>query len=337
MEKMHVLSAMWTVAVLAVCAAASMAQIPEDFPEFVKEEVRKGMMSGSGNSMMVTNSDFAQFRPSFEYVRGQELHPALVSENDARDYATWIGLKLGEALLFRRMPRSERGVIMRANPGVDTLESGATVEAPTAPEGMVYVPEGVFTMGSTVGDPDETPQHKANAGPFFIDKYEVSNAEFQAEFPEFTFKAGRENCAAIVTWFQAAEYAERVGKRLPTEREWEKAARGTDGRTFPWGESHDPSFTNWDESDPRGAAPARPESPYGCVDMAGGAWEWTADWYQPYPGNLAPSDQYGELYKVIRGGASFNDVAMTRTTHRYYLPPETTGHLHVGFRCVRDL
>ena len=206
----------------------------------------------------------------------------------------------------------------------------------TPPEGMVFVPPGPFIMGSNVGDADETPRRLAVTGAYFVDTYEVSNAEF-AQFDEtFTYDEGRDNHPAVVTWEQATAYAKWAGKRLPTEAEWEKAARGIDGRTFPWGETYDPSFQQWDEKAQRGASIATPESPYGCVDMAGGAWEWTADWYKPYEGNTIPCDAYGEKFRVIRGGASFNDVAMNRTTHRYYLPPDSTGGYYVGFRCVKD-
>ncbi len=217
------------------------------------------------------------------------------------------------------------------------LAMAAPIETPKPPEGMVFVPAGPFIMGSDVGDADESPKHIATTGAYFIDKYEVSNAAFKQFDPDFTYQKGRENHSAIVTWEQAAAYAKWAGKRLPTEKEWERAARGTDGRTFPWGETHDPTFYNWDESYPRGGSQACPESPYGCVDMAGGVWEWTADWYKPYPGNDIPCEAYGEKYKVMRGGSSFNDVAMVRTTHRYYLPPNSTGNYHVGFRCVKDV
>lgn len=210
-------------------------------------------------------------------------------------------------------------------------------EIPGPPEGMVYVPAGPFIMGSEVGDADEGPRHLATTSAYFIDKYEVGNAEFKKFDPTYEFEEGRENHAARVTWEQAAAYAEWAGKRLPTEAEWEKAARGTDGRMYPWGDTYDHSFVAWDESDPRGGSIARPESPYGCVDIAGGAWEWTADWYQPYEGNEVPCEAYGEKYKVMRGGSSFNDHAMMRTTHRYYLPPNTTGNYYTGFRCVKDL
>lgn len=207
---------------------------------------------------------------------------------------------------------------------------------PEPPTGMVYVPAGPFIMGSNVGDADESPQHIATTGAYFVDVYEISNEDFKKFDSSFTFDKGKENFAASVTWEQADAYAKSVGKRLPTEAEWEKAARGTDGRLYPWGNSYDPSFINWDQSLPRDASIAKPRSPYGCIDMAGDAWEWTADWYKPYPGNAIPCDAYGETNKVIRGGCNFNDMAMMRTTHRYYLPPNTTGNYFTGFRCVKD-
>ena len=208
---------------------------------------------------------------------------------------------------------------------------------PTPPEGMVYVPAGDFIMGSNDGDTDESPKHTAATTAYFIDKYEVSNGEFKKFDAKHAFKEGFENHAAKVTWEQADAYARWAGKRLPAEAEWEKAARGTDGRSFPWGETYSAGFIAWDEDDARGQTIARPESPYGCIDIAGSAWEWTADWYKPYAGNETPCEAYGEKYKVMRGGASFNGRAMIRTTHRYYLPTNTTGGYYTGFRCVKDI
>jgi len=208
---------------------------------------------------------------------------------------------------------------------------------PQPPEGMVYVPAGNFIMGSEYGDPDERPVHIAFTEAFFIDKYEVSYAEFAEFDPDFVVPEGTENNAVIVTWEQANAYANWAGKRLPTEKEWEKAARGTDGRIFPWGNTFDNTFVIWDQRYPRGSAIAKPESPYGCYDMAGSVWEWTADWYIPYPGNDVPMEQYGEKYKVMRGGSNFNNYSFYRTTQRYYVPPNTTGRYYVGFRCVKDV
>ena len=211
------------------------------------------------------------------------------------------------------------------------------LEQPKPPEGMTYVPDGPFIMGSTYGDPDERPKHLAETKAFFIDKYEVSYAEFAEFDANFVVPEGKEERAVIVTWEQANAFATWAGKRLPTEKEWEKAARGTDGRIFPWGNTYDNTFVVWDQRTSRGGSIAKPESPYGCYDMAGSVWEWTADWYKPYPGNDMPMEQYGEKYKVMRGGSNFNNHSFIRTSHRYYVPPHTTGNYPVGIRCVKDV
>ena len=208
---------------------------------------------------------------------------------------------------------------------------------PEPPEGMVYVPAGDFIMGSVYGDPDERPKQIATTGAFFIDKYEVSYTEYAKFDPDFVIPEGKENRAVIVTWSQADAYAKWAGKRLPTEKEWEKAARGTDGRTFPWGETYDNTYVVWSRSSTRGGSIAKPESPYGCFDMAGSVWEWTSDWYKPYPGNTVAMEQYGEKYKVMRGGSNFNNHSFIRTSHRYYLLPEDLRAYPVGFRCVKEV
>ena len=122
------------------------------------------------------------------------------------------------------------------------LLSAAPTASISAPDGMVYVPAGPFTMGSNVGDTDESPQHLATTKAFFIDTYEVGNADFKKFDATYTYAEGRDNFACIVTWEQAAAYAKWAGKRLPTEEEWEKAARGTDARLYPWGNTWDTTF-----------------------------------------------------------------------------------------------
>ena len=221
--------------------------------------------------------------------------------------------------------------------GVQTFAEKTDKAPPEPPEGMVYVPAGPFIMGSEYGDPDERPQQLASTEAFFIEKYEVSCAEYSRFDPDFKFPKGHENYPAVVTWEQANACAQWAGKRLPTEKEWEKAARGTDGRIFPWGNTYDNKFVVWEHSSPRGSAIARSESPYGCIDMAGSVWEWTADWYLPYPGNTVPMEQYGEKYKVMRGGSNFNNHSFIRTTQRYFVLPHTTSRYFVGFRCVQDV
>ena len=95
-------------------------------------------------------------------------------------------------------------------------------------------------------------------------------------------------------------------------------------------------MTAWDDASPVGKV-SPGASPYGCLDMAGNVWEWTSSWYNPYPGNNVANPAYGEKYKVIRGGAEFNNRSFFRCAHRYYLPPDSkiVGY-KVGFRCVKD-
>lgn len=209
--------------------------------------------------------------------------------------------------------------------------------SPVPPEGMVYVPAGTFIMGSNIDDPDSSPQHIAETGAYFIDKYEVSNAEYAQFDRDYKYAEGNGERAALVNWEQAAAYAKSIGKRLPTEKEWEKAARGTDGRMLPWGNFYDDSFVSYSRTDTRGQSIAKPASPYGCYDMAGSVWEWTADWYQQYPGNTHQMEQYGETYKVIRGGSTFNNFACFTTFHRYYVHPTDTRAYPIGMRLVKDI
>jgi formylglycine-generating enzyme required for sulfatase activity len=208
---------------------------------------------------------------------------------------------------------------------------------PIPPEGMVYVPAGVFIMGSEIGDHDEKPQHLTATSAFFIHQYEISIKEYLGFDPSFKYSKGQLGNAVIVNWEQANNYCKWAEARLPTEKEWEKAARGTDGRLFPWGNTFNESFVAWDYTESRGGSIAKPASPYGCYDMAGSVWEWTADWYKPYPGNSKHIAEYGEKYKVMRGGSNFNDWSFYITSHRYYLHPIEISRYPVGFRCVKDL
>jgi formylglycine-generating enzyme required for sulfatase activity len=202
---------------------------------------------------------------------------------------------------------------------------------------MVYVPTGEFIMGSAVGDDDEKPEHKITLPAFYIDRCEISNEQFRRFKAAHKYREGEQKDAVWgVTWDEAQDYAAFAGKRLPTEAEWEKAARGTDGRSFPWGNRWVPRMVP-----PYAAGPVNdfPQavSPYGCLLMAGNVWEWVQDCYQPYPGNEIPSTAYGEKYKVIRGGADFNGIERYRCASRYYCDPKTNvSGIVIGFRCALD-
>ena len=171
---------------------------------------------------------------------------------------------------------------------------------------MAYIPAGEFQTGSSElsGDPDVGPLRTVSIPAFYIDKTEMSNAQVQALWPEHTFAAGLENHPAIgLSWDRAVEVLARAGKRLPTGLEWEKAARGTDGRIFPWG--NEAEFTNrahvgtprenpscgWGELR-EVTAFTEGASPYGLLNTLGNAWEWISD----EPTTARP-------YHSIKGGA----------------------------------
>jgi formylglycine-generating enzyme required for sulfatase activity len=336
----------WLFAVLAMVLCSGAFALDSNLPNFVSDMIKTNAVGSDAKSLMVSIQEFKEFRPSIEFTFKESALPMSMTEREATDYARFRGKTIGKDFCWKSLPPDQQkkesvermGYLFYAAglPESELVASKPVVLEP--PTGMVYAPEGPFTMGSDMGDGDETPEHKDYTGPFFIDVMEIGNADFKQVFPDFSFEPGKENSPAVVTWEQANAYAEKVGKRLPTEAEWEKAARGNDKRVFPWGDSFDPSYVIRDKSAPRGSATACPPSPYGCVDMAGGVWEWTADWYKAYPASNFPSDNYGELYKTIRGGGTSNDIAMFRASQRHYLEPtKTGGRFPTGFRCVQDL
>ncbi len=209
------------------------------------------------------------------------------------------------------------------------------------PPGMVLVPAGEFIMGMDNSAPDERPRRTVNIPAYFIDKFEVTNKEFKVVFPAHTFEERKaDHPVTGVSWSQAVAYAQAVGKRLPTEEEWEKAARGTDGREWPWGNTFDPQLCNSLRTDQNPGTMKigqfRPgASPNGLLDMAGNAYEWTSSWYQPYPGNSDVKNEYGQVYRVLRGGSYRSERFIVRTVARHYDKIDSRGEDY-GFRCAMD-
>lgn len=221
---------------------------------------------------------------------------------------------------------------------------------------MVEIPAGTFIMGSDEGDPEDAPAHEVDLPAFEIDKFEVTNADFavfadETGYVTFAEKQGvsswrdewgigEDNHPVVaVTWDDAQAYCEWLGKRLPSEAEWEKAARGEDGRIFPWGDAWDPNKANVKERGLRGTSAVGSfsdgVSPYGAEDVIGNVWEWTADWYQPYPGNTTEDAYYGEQFRVTRGGGWFDEEAQATTFNRNAADPNKTANDDLGFRCTR--
>ena len=222
---------------------------------------------------------------------------------------------------------------------------------------MVYLPAGEFLMGSAEDDPtaddDEKPQHTLYLDAFWIDKTEVTNAQYRqcveagaCEEPGCWYieeASAPDQPVVCVDWYDAQVYAEWVGGRLPTEAEWEKAARGTDGRLWPWGnEPPDKDLCNFlgdnvGQATPVGQYSPRGDSPYGCADMAGNVWEWLADWYgvDYYTSSPSRNPQGPESgdERVLRGGSFSDSQSSIRCAHRFRIDPDYWGR-DQGFRVV---
>jgi serine/threonine-protein kinase len=238
-------------------------------------------------------------------------------------------------------------------------DDGPTCVAPTLNPAHVKVPAGTFGMGSTSGAKDEAPVHSVSGAAFEMDRYEVTNARYRAceaagkcTAPTLSSSMLRAHYhddakfadypVIFVSWQQADAYCKFAGGRLPTEAEWERAAKGTDGpRTFPWGDSApDCTKANYSgcvgDTDRVGMREAG-ASPYGAMDMAGNVWEWTADWYDAaYYARSPKSEPKGPdtgALKVMRGGCWVSGDNSLRTTCRKAELPQSWAP-NVGFRCV---
>jgi serine/threonine-protein kinase len=216
---------------------------------------------------------------------------------------------------------------------------------------MVHVPAGEFMMGRDDGDEYERPAHKVTVKPFFMDMNEVTRRQYQdfvnktahaapANWTNKQFPAGTGNWPVTdVTWDDANAYAKWAGKRLPTEEEWEFAARGTDARLYPWGNDWNGELANAGSAkkEVANAGSFKGTSPFGLLDMSGNAWEWTASDLKTYPGGRLPIKPSSDL-RVIRGGSFDSDKDTATTTYRRGYPARGNyDYSKTGFRCVKDL
>lgn len=235
---------------------------------------------------------------------------------------------------------------------------------------MIVIPAGKFIMGFDQF-PNDRPVRVVMTKTYKIDAYPVTNYQF-ASFIEDDGYAKRDlwdpegwewinkternsprywndpsfnkpNYPVVgVSWFEADAYARWTKKRLPTEVEWEKAARGIEGNYWPWGNLFNPDYLNSSDSlyyvngtTPIGIYPAG-QSPFGCFDMSGNISEWVSDWYKPYPNNRSEDTHYGEYFKVRRGGGWGWDQDFTRATCRNHSTC-TADYAVIGFRCAESV
>jgi len=231
-------------------------------------------------------------------------------------------------------------------------QNGLTKINPIDSAIMVYVPEGEFLMGSNdpLADNDQKPEHPVYLDAFWIYQTEVINSAYrhciEAGFCRGSLSQYKDDDfpAVFLNWGQAKAYCEWAGGRLPTEAEWEKAARGSDGRKYPWGEnSPSCNLANYEgcagAAEPVGSYLSG-ASPYETLDMAGNVWEWTADWasenyYVVSPKNNPLGPDTGDN-RIVRGGAwSFKDDGLVSFS-RYWIQPELSSS-DIGFRCVNNL
>ena len=250
-----------------------------------------------------------------------------------------------------------RGVVPGAREGELVNEKDGSV--------LVRVPAMSFRMGSEAGDPDERPIHDVRLMPYFIGKHEVTWAQYRAFCQARAgrppsnvidhrgqFEAPDQHPVFNVSWADAQAYCQWAGLRLPTEAEWEGAARGEDGRSFPWGNEQPGanrcSLGTGESADYRDSRDGFPftapvgsfpegASPFGAQDMAGNVLEWTQDWYGGYPAEPAvdPSGPTVGDQRVLRGGSWRRTAQGVRAPLRNRYPP-TTRHDFIGFRVARS-
>ncbi len=225
------------------------------------------------------------------------------------------------------------------------LTSGPSI---ASSDNMALIPSGAFIMGSPDGDSDEKPTHEVAVNPFYMDVHEVTNAQYKVfadatgrPLPRFwqpEFDKADEPIVGV-SWHDAQAYATWAGKRLPSEAEWEYAARGgKSGVNYPWGNCLDTGSANFKSF---GILPVMSftANGFGLYDMAGNVWEWCSDWYGAdfYAVSPAanPAGPVEGVLKVLRGGAWYCGPDEVRAANRFYASPDARS-FNVGFRCVRD-
>jgi formylglycine-generating enzyme required for sulfatase activity len=296
----------------------------------------------------------------------QRLKAALTASTERRDGVSVLPLPPGPDTRFT-IPRQRRRwftlvasvlIVIAGGTALYRIARPTPLKLPSTPlpadtrptktplDGMVFIPGGRFLMGrNDRSDPEDSPAHVVTLPAFYLDRMPVTNSVF-TDFRRSTNRispsvtivlGGDQSPVTQVTWDEAAAYCLAGGKRLPSEAEWEFAARGRDGRLYPWGEAFDAGAANTLESGIGHPEPvairSRNVSVYNVADMSGNVWQWCADDYRHYPGGAAAfAIPVGA--KVIRSGSYQSDrLHVTAVTRNLELP--STRSPTIGFRCAK--
>ncbi|MEK9142142.1 MAG: SUMF1/EgtB/PvdO family nonheme iron enzyme, partial [Nitrospirota bacterium] len=281
------------------------------------------------------------------------------SAQDTLEIAHKLSLDDEQQAVYEQLQKKLRARIElaaeRARAATDQAKAAIPVEPQEMP--MTLVPAGEFTMGSNQGEDDERPARQVYLDTFSMDKFEVTVGMYATflkatgidappDWQVMNQPAHQKRPVVKVDWSDANTYCRWAGKRLPTEAEWEKAARGTDGRLYPWG--NDPpdrlraNYGKEEWNDHQALVPVGTlhdgQSPYGIYDMVGNVWEWTSDWYDKnaYKNSQTrnPKGAASGESKVLRGGSWLNDPRNLRSANRYVNKPTNRNFL-IGFRCAK--
>jgi formylglycine-generating enzyme required for sulfatase activity len=291
-------------------------------------------------------------------MRGLDTHVQPLDNAFGREFAwkrrviVWVGLSVVLGPLAWLQPSlagtTPSGLPSRAPDGaVDEVE-------------LVDIPAGEFTMGHNSGY-DTLPVRRVTLPAFSIEKYEVTNKRYKRFIDATGYKVPWSQDAAmapyiwdwqkrmypdgkgddpvvLVSWEDARAFCTWAGKRIPTEAEWEKAARGAKGKAYPWGDDWANGKANTSESGLKQTAPAgsfkEDVSEYGVNDLAGNVSEWVEEWFAPYPGNPMTSYEERNKYRVLRGGSWDYAHSIANGYHRQYALPQSQ-MTAIGFRCVK--
>ena len=328
--------------------AVSAGDLPETVPphEAAARKQAATTMRGRSRDEMTTGSDVVstdQLQTSAPKRRAGIVAAAAAAVLVIGGVALWLA--------------KQGGVPVNSSTATSQVATNATVSSSgrtgmPAPEGMVYVPAGAFTMGRDAGDDAERPPHPASVNAFYIDVNEVTNEEY-LKFVKATghkapsiwkngsFAPGDARKPVVgVSWADANEYARWAGKRLPTEEEWEFAARGTNGFLYPWGNEWSEGAANAHDAQQSVAeiGSYKGASPFGTHDMIGNAWEWTATDFKAYPGRGLPGASAASDLKVIRGGCYQSTKNYATTTYRAGWPArKAPTYDQTGFRLAKDV